>query len=113
MLVNSSTPRASSSFGSWDSIGPYQAIFQWVACVLQPARMDGRSLISGARRRRLLLEYWNEDDFDATPNWASVRGLNWQYVEWWPDDPAKKRSETLFGIPPDNVGKILEHLRSA
>jgi len=83
------------------------------AGVLQPARMDGRSLISGARRRRLLLEYWNEGDFDATPNWASVRGPNWQYVEWWPDDPAKKRSETLFGIPSDNVGKILERLRSA
>ncbi len=69
--------------------------------------MDGRSLISGARSRRLLLEYWNEGDFDATPTWASVRGLDWQYVEWWPDDPAKQRSETLFGIPPDNVGRIL------
>jgi arylsulfatase A-like enzyme len=42
--------------------------------------IDGRSLLSGQRRRRILLEYWHDV---GVPTWASLRTPRLQYVEYY------------------------------
>jgi arylsulfatase A-like enzyme len=42
--------------------------------------LDGRSVLSGATRRRLLLEFWR---VRGTPTWASLRTRRYQYVEYF------------------------------
>ena len=44
--------------------------------------VDGRSLLDGRRRRRLLLEYWRDQaNAPGIGDWAALRGPGWQYVE--------------------------------
>lgn len=52
------------------------------AGVRQPVNppLDGRSLLSRERRRRLLLEFWR---FGSFPAWASIRTRSYQYVEYF------------------------------
>jgi arylsulfatase A-like enzyme len=42
--------------------------------------LDGRSLLSGVRRTRIVLEYWRET---WIPTWASLRTRRYQYVEYY------------------------------
>jgi arylsulfatase A-like enzyme len=44
--------------------------------------VDGRSLLSGERRQRLLLEYWRDPaNAPGVRDWAALRTPAWQYVE--------------------------------
>jgi arylsulfatase A-like enzyme len=44
--------------------------------------VDGRSLLGGHRRERLLLEYWRDPaNAPGVRTWASLRAPAWQYVE--------------------------------
>ena len=44
--------------------------------------VDGRSLLDGHRRERLLLEYWRDPaNAPGIRTWASLRTPTWQYVE--------------------------------
>jgi arylsulfatase A-like enzyme len=46
--------------------------------------IDGRSLLSEGRRRRLLLEYWKEGwERLRIPNWASTLGRHYQYIQYY------------------------------
>ncbi|MGH2812198.1 MAG: sulfatase-like hydrolase/transferase, partial [Actinomycetota bacterium] len=46
--------------------------------------IDGRSLLAGTSRDRLLTEYWQDDDnVKNVPTWASLRTLAYQYVEYY------------------------------
>jgi arylsulfatase A-like enzyme len=47
--------------------------------------LDGRSLLSTAKRNRLLLEFWG----DRIPTWASIRTKTLQYVEYYTDGGAR------------------------
>ncbi len=49
--------------------------------------LDGRSLVSGERRTRIVLEYWSES---WVPTWASLRTRRYQYVEYY------KRGRRIF-----------------
>jgi arylsulfatase A-like enzyme len=52
--------------------------------------VDGRSLLSGERRRRLLLEYWRDPaNAPGVRDWAALRTPAWQYVENY-DQPGVK-----------------------
>ena len=42
--------------------------------------LDGRSLLSGERRTRIVLEYWR---VTWVPTWASLRTRRYQYVEYY------------------------------
>jgi arylsulfatase A-like enzyme len=44
--------------------------------------LDGRSLLSDSRRRRIVLEYWRET---WIPTWASIRTPRYQYIEYYRD----------------------------
>jgi arylsulfatase A-like enzyme len=45
--------------------------------------MDGRSLLEGTwARDRLLMEYWPWNG-SSSPGWASLRGVDYQYVEYY------------------------------
>ena len=44
--------------------------------------LDGRSLVSGERRTRIVLEYWRGR---GIPSWASLRTRRHQYVEYYTD----------------------------
>jgi arylsulfatase A-like enzyme len=45
--------------------------------------LDGRSLLSGERRRRIVLEYWRGRHSPSIPTWASLRTRKYQYVEYY------------------------------
>ena len=45
--------------------------------------LDGRSLLSGESRRRLLLEFFRSPDKRVFPPWASIRTQRSQYVEYY------------------------------
>jgi arylsulfatase A-like enzyme len=48
------------------------------------APLDGRSLLSGDERDRVLTEYWQDDDNnERIPSWASLRTREYQYVEYY------------------------------
>ena len=47
--------------------------------------LDGRSLLSGETRRRIVLEYWRGRVDSWIPNWASLRTPGFQYVEYYRD----------------------------
>jgi arylsulfatase A-like enzyme len=44
--------------------------------------LDGRSLLSPVPRTQALQEYFKSNDSGLSP-WASIRGEDWQYVEWY------------------------------
>jgi arylsulfatase A-like enzyme len=44
--------------------------------------LDGRSLLSGEKRARIVLEYWRGR---AVPTWASLRTRRYQYIEYYRD----------------------------
>jgi arylsulfatase A-like enzyme len=44
--------------------------------------LDGQSLLSPTPRTEALQEYHKSNDSPLQP-WASIRGENWQYVEWY------------------------------
>jgi arylsulfatase A-like enzyme len=46
--------------------------------------LDGRSLLSDERRRRIVLEYWREPRM-RIPTWASYRTQRFQYIEYYED----------------------------
>jgi arylsulfatase A-like enzyme len=46
--------------------------------------LDGRSLLGGGARRRLLLEYWV--DVGRTPEWAATQTAAYQYIEYYEED---------------------------
>jgi arylsulfatase A-like enzyme len=48
--------------------------------------LDGRSLFAPARRVRLLLEYWQEQNVTRPPTWASLRTKRSQYIEYYRPD---------------------------
>ena len=50
------------------------------------APMDGVSLLTGAPRQRLLLEYYRSPDALKWPNWSSTLTPTYQYIEWYEDD---------------------------
>ena len=50
------------------------------------APMDGVSLLSGAPRQRLLLEYYRSPDALKWPSWSSTLTSTYQYIEWYEDD---------------------------
>jgi arylsulfatase A-like enzyme len=44
--------------------------------------VDGRSLLDGRRRERLLAEYWRDQaNAPGIGDWAALRGPSWQYIE--------------------------------
>jgi arylsulfatase A-like enzyme len=44
--------------------------------------VDGRSLLGGERRERLLAEYWRDQaNAPGIRDWAALRGPGWQYIE--------------------------------
>ena len=44
--------------------------------------VDGRSLLDGRRRERLLAEYWRDQaNAPGIRDWAALRAAGWQYVE--------------------------------
>jgi arylsulfatase A-like enzyme len=44
--------------------------------------LDGRSLLDGRRRERLLAEYWRDQaNAPGIRDWATLRGPGWQYIE--------------------------------
>ena len=44
--------------------------------------VDGRSLLDGGRRERLLAEYWRDQaNAPGVRDWAALRAPGWQYVE--------------------------------
>ena len=44
--------------------------------------VDGRSLLDGRRRERLLAEYWRDQaNAPGVRDWAALRAPEWQYVE--------------------------------
>ena len=46
------------------------------------APLDGRSLLDGRRRERLLAEYWRDQaNAPGIRDWAALRTAGWQYVE--------------------------------
>ena len=51
--------------------------------------MDGRSMLTGEERTRIVLEYWR-GLIDWIPNWASLRTQGYQYIEYY------KNGEQLF-----------------
>jgi len=56
------------------------------ATVPQETQMDGRSMLDSSwTRDRILLEFW-EREGDPVPRWASIRGSDYQYVEYYTDD---------------------------
>lgn len=44
--------------------------------------LDGRSLLQPSSRQRILLEYW-EGDGTPLSTWASIRSLDYQYIEYY------------------------------
>ena len=48
----------------------------------RPGWMEGRSLLSGRERARLLLEHWRDRDTNV-PDWASTLTKDYQYVEYY------------------------------
>lgn len=47
--------------------------------------LDGRSFLAPEGRDEILLEYARDPGFNY-PQWASLRGPDWQYVEYYDDD---------------------------
>jgi arylsulfatase A-like enzyme len=47
---------------------------------------DGVSALSGARRDRILLEYFRSPDASGFPTWASTLTPTWQYTEYYGSD---------------------------
>ena len=47
--------------------------------------LDGQSLLNDTPRSEVLLEYFKSQDSGLFP-WASLRGEDWQYVEWYDAD---------------------------
>jgi arylsulfatase A-like enzyme len=45
--------------------------------------MDGRSLLTGFERDRILLEHSGELEFKTIPRWASIRTQDYLYVEYF------------------------------
>jgi len=50
--------------------------------------LDGQSLLSTTYRSEVLLEYFKSPDSGLFP-WASLRGEDWQYIEWYDVDTGK------------------------
>jgi arylsulfatase A-like enzyme len=48
--------------------------------------MDGRSLMSGFERERILLEHSGELEFKTIPRWAGLRTNDYLYVEYYEED---------------------------
>jgi arylsulfatase A-like enzyme len=48
--------------------------------------LDGRSILSGERRARILLEYWRGRSANWIPTWRSLRTKQYQYIEYYRDD---------------------------
>jgi hypothetical protein len=73
-------------------------------------RRNGRSLLRDVPpRAHLLLEYWREGQFDRTPDWKSVVGPIWQYIEW-SDKSFGNNGIEKIGAVPGNAPQILRDL---
>jgi arylsulfatase A-like enzyme len=48
--------------------------------------MDGLSLLTGASRHRILLEYWRSTDDVKWPSWSAKLTAASEYIEWYDDD---------------------------
>jgi arylsulfatase A-like enzyme len=73
-------------------------------------KRNGRSLVGDVPPRvHLLLEYWREGQFDRTPDWKSVVGPIWQYIEWSNKSFGNNGIEKI-GAVPGNAPQILRDL---
>ena len=63
---------------------------------VEPAHvMDGRSLLSGERRKFVLLEHWEKT------RWLSLRSRRYQYVEYFGRDGKELRFRELYNLKRD------------
>jgi arylsulfatase A-like enzyme len=76
-------------------------------------KRNGRSLLEDApARAHLLLEYWREGQFDRTPDWKSVVGPVWQYIDW-SDKSFGNNGVEKIGAVPHNAPQILRDLAAS
>jgi arylsulfatase A-like enzyme len=54
--------------------------------VVDPADIDGTSLLDPGVRTRVLQEYWRSPDAPYLPGWAALRRAGSLFVEWRDDD---------------------------
>jgi arylsulfatase A-like enzyme len=63
--------------------------------------LDGRSLLDGGRRERLLAEYWQDQaNAPGIHDWAALRTPAWQYVEDY-DQPGDRTFREFYDLTRD------------
>lgn len=62
--------------------------------------LDGRSILAPGGREHILLE-WASDPGFSYPEWASLRGPAWQYVEYYADDGATVAFREYYDLAAD------------